>query len=161
MNRCGAAALLAAALILGTADAARADITGFIGANVTPANRLTQGLAVGAGLLIIGFEFEYAVTTDDPMVNAPSLKTGMGNVLLQTPTAFFGFQPYVTTGAGVYNESLGAHSETNFGVNFGGGFKMSLVGPLRLRIDYRVFNLAGSAVNSPSQRIYAGLNFRF
>ena len=33
---------------------------------------------------------------------APSLKTGMGNVLLQTPVPFFGFQPYFTTGGGFY-----------------------------------------------------------
>ena len=29
-----------------------------------------------------------------------------GNVLLQTPFAIFGIQPYVTTGVGVYREAL-------------------------------------------------------
>ena len=53
----------------------------------------------------------------------------MGNVLIQTPFPIFGLQPYFTTGAGVYRESLGGFSETNFGVNTGGGVKISLIGP--------------------------------
>ena len=32
------------------------------------------------GLLVVGFEFEYAKTTDDTTAIAPSLTTGMGNV---------------------------------------------------------------------------------
>src|SRR5438132_6118424 len=71
-----------------SAAPAAADVTGFIGATTTPANRLTKGVAAGGGLIVIGFEFEYADTTDDPSAAAPSLKTGMGNVLLQTPVAF-------------------------------------------------------------------------
>ena len=31
--------------------------------------------------------------------------------------------------------------ETGFGTNVGGGVKIDLVGPLRLRLDYRVFKL--------------------
>ena len=54
----------------GASAPARADITGFIGANTTPANRQTRGLAVGAGFLIVGFEFEYAYTPDDPALPA-------------------------------------------------------------------------------------------
>jgi hypothetical protein len=70
---------------------AYADITGFIGTTTTPNNRLAKGAAVGIGLLVIGFEFEYASTNDDPAQGSPSLKTGMGNVLLQTPGPIFGF----------------------------------------------------------------------
>ena len=72
---------------------ARADLTAFIGANMTPANRQVLGGAFGIGLLIIGFEGEYAFTPDDPEADAPSVKTAMGNVILQTPVAFFGIQP--------------------------------------------------------------------
>src|SRR5262252_7626719 len=127
---------------------ASADATAFIGANTSPANRTVKGFAVGAGLLIIGFEFEYADTTDDQATRAPGLKTGMGNVLLQTPGAFFGIQPYYTVGAGVYHEDLtalgGANvttsliDNTGFGMNTGGGVKINLIGPIRLRVDYRV-----------------------
>jgi len=154
-------AVFAAVISAVGASSAFADITGFIGANTTPANRQTLGAAVGFGLLIVGFEFEYAVTTDDPAAGAPSLKTGMANVLLQTPLPLAGFQPYVTAGGGLYNETLGVHSDTSFGSNVGGGVKVSLVGPLALRVDYRVFNLGSGALYSPAHRIYAGLNLKF
>jgi hypothetical protein len=140
---------------------ARADITAFLGANTTPANRQVRGAALGFGLLIVGFELEYAFTPDDPLAEAPSLKTGMGNVLLQSPVAFFGVQPYFTTGGGIYREALGLHQDTGFGLNTGGGVKVNLAGPIRLRVDYRVFKLGSGALNSPAHRIYAGLNLKF
>lgn len=151
---------LGAFLFALVAAPAQADLTGFLGANTTPANRRVRGAAIGVGLLIVGFEFEYATTTDDPTALAPSLKTGMGNLILQAPTAFFGFQPYVTTGAGIYREALGTHQDTSVGFNTGGGVKVSLIGPIRLRVDYRVFKLGGGALHSPAHRIYAGLNLK-
>jgi opacity protein-like surface antigen len=153
--------VVALLLVLACARPARADLTGFIGANTTPANRPTRGVAIGMGLLIVGFEFEYANTPDDPTAAAPSLTTGMGNLLLQTPVALMGIQPYITAGAGAYRETLGTHQDTSLGVNTGAGVKVSLVGPVRLLIDYRVFKLGSGALNSPAQRIYAGLNLRF
>jgi hypothetical protein len=75
--------------------------------------------------------------------------------------ALFGIQPYFTMGGGMYRETLGAHEDTSFGVNTGGGAKISLVGPLRLRVDYRVFKLGSGALYSPAHRIYAGLNLKF
>ena len=99
--RTARACAVALLLVVACALPARADLTGFIGANTTPANRPTRGVAIGMGLLIVGFEFEYANTPDDPTAAAPSLTTGMGNLLLQTPVALMGIQPYVTAGAGV------------------------------------------------------------
>jgi len=151
----------AGALLVLAATPARADITAFIGANTTPSNRQVRGGAFGFGLLVVGFELEYAFTPDEPAASAPSLKTGMGNLVLQTPVAIMGFQPYFTTGGGFYQEELGAHSDTGFGVNTGGGVKVSLAGPIRLRVDYRVFKLGSGALNSPSHRIYAGINLKF
>jgi hypothetical protein len=84
----------------------------------------------------------------------------MGNVLLQTPVAIFGVQPYFTTGAGLYRETLGTHQDTSFGFNTGGGAKITLIGPLRLRVDYRVFKLGSDALYSPAHRIYVGLNLK-
>ena len=153
--------ILAAALLAVTAVPARADLTAFIGANTTPANRQVRGAALGFGLLIVGFELEYAYTPDDPTAAAPSLKTGMGNVLLQTPVAFMGFQPYFTTGGGIYQEELGTHSDTSIAFNTGGGVKVSLAGPIRLRVDYRIFKLGSGALYSPAHRFYAGLNLKF
>jgi hypothetical protein len=140
---------------------ASADATAFIGVNTSPANRTAKGFAIGAGLLIIGFEFEYADTTDDITAGAPSLKTGTGNMLLQSPIAFAGVQPYFEIGGGVYHEELGAISNTGFVGNTGGGVKISLVGPIRLRVDYRVMTLKNGALTTPAHRIYAGINLKF
>jgi opacity protein-like surface antigen len=82
-------------------------------------------------------------------------------VLLQTPVDIFGFQPYITGGMGVARERLGAHVDTSFVPNTGGGVKVALAGPLRLRVDYRVFRLGGDALHSSAHRVYAGLNLRF
>jgi opacity protein-like surface antigen len=143
------------------ATPAFADITAFIGANTTPANRQVRGVAAGIGLVVVAFEFEYANTTDDLTASAPSLTTGSGNIVFQTPVAFFGFQPYFTTGGGLYRETLGAHQDTSFALNTGGGVKIALIGPVRLRVDYRVFKLGSGALQSPAHRIYAGLNVKF
>jgi hypothetical protein len=151
-------------LFLAAAGTARADATVFIGANTTPDNRRVQGASIGAGLLLLGFEFEYASTSESGDAlgsQAPSLKTGMGNVLLQAPFSIFGFQPYATIGGGLYRERLGRRQDTGFATNAGGGVKISLVGPLRLRVDYRVFSLGSDALYSPAHRLYAGLNLRF
>ena len=144
-----------------SATPAVADVTGFIGANTTPANRQVRGVAAGAGLLFVAVEFEYADTPDDAGALAPSLKTGSGNVLLQTPVAIFGFQPYFTTGGGFYKEVLGALEDSGFALNTGGGVKISLAGPLRLRVDYRMFKLGSGALHSPAHRVYAGINLKF
>jgi len=138
-----------------------ADFTAFLGVNPTPVSRPVKGLAGGVGLLIVGFEFEYASTSDDTVKGAPSLKTYMGNGLLQTPIPIAGMQFYATAGGGVYREALNDDAETHVGINVGGGVKMNLAGPLRLRLDYRVFTLQGSPRHSKPQRFYAGLNLKF
>jgi hypothetical protein len=156
-----AAFSLAAVLSVCVPGRALADVTAFIGANTSPANRQVKGAALGAGLLIIAFEFEYAATTEDLAAAAPGLKTGMGSVLLQTPVALMGIQPYFATGGGFYQEELGARRDRGLAVGTGGGAKISLAGPLRLRVDYRVIKLGSGALTSPTHRIYAGLNLKF
>mgnify|MGYP001281244285 CR=1 FL=1 len=153
--------VLTLALLLGAkVDPAAADITGFIGTSSTPEHRLVRGASLGMGLLVAGVEFEYAATSEDPG-RAPSLKTGMGNGILQTPFPIFRVQPYFTVGGGIYREVLGNRRHTGFGLNTGGGAKISLAGPLRVRLDYRVFRLREAALHSPSHRFYAGLNLAF
>ena len=148
-------------LLVFTASRASADFTAFLGVNPTPTNRAVRGLAIGTGLLIVGFEFEYANTSEDEPVAAPGLRTFMFNGLLQTPVPIAGLQFYGTAGGGVFHETLNDVSDTNFGVNIGGGVKMSLAGPLRLRFDYRVFTLKGSPRYTNPQRFYAGVNLKF
>ena len=143
---------------------ASADITAFLGVNPTPVNRPVRGFAVGAGLLIVGFEFEYANTSDDEVQLAPKLQTYMFNGLVQTPVPIAGMQFYGTAGGGAYRETLFEiieTSETHVGYNIGGGIKMSLAGPLRLRFDYRVFTLKGEPRHSNPQRFYVGINLKF
>lgn len=161
MRRAFPLTLLTIVLLIATPSRAAADITAFIGVNPTPESRTTTGISVGVGLLIVGFEFEYAHTREDLLEGAPRLRTYMFNGLLQTPVAIGGFQPYATAGAGVYRETLNEDSETNVGINVGGGVKMSLAGPLRLRLDYRVFTLQGDPRHAHPQRFYAGLNLKF
>lgn len=153
-------ALVALALCLPTR--ASADVTAFFGVNPTPSNRVLTGFSGGIGLLVVAFEFEYANTVQDLDRLAPGLKTYMLNGLLQTPVPIAGMQFYATGGGGVFRESLEDVTETNAGWNIGGGVKMNLAGPLRLRLDYRVFNLLGPDVrHSKPQRFYAGLNLKF
>jgi hypothetical protein len=185
MSRSLRTAVVALALLTLLPRPAHADLTAFIGAafSRTPQDQiagesqtsLARGLSVGAGLIIVGFEFEWShASGEDPgdgsctAANfrgacAPSFTTVMGNVLLQTPRGLGPVQVYGTVGAGGYRERFDAFdkSTTNVGTNVGGGVKISLLGPLRVRIDYRVFKLAGDAVHDAPQRIYVGANVTF
>jgi hypothetical protein len=160
-------AFAALLLLLLTAAPALADATVFIGSTTTPVNRAARGVAIGVGLLVVGFEFEYASTGESEEDGAPSLRTGMGNVLLQTPFPVAGLQFYVTAGGGGYRERIDGggseplHQETHIGINTGGGVKVSLLGPIRARLDYRLFKLRGEPRHSTVHRVYAGLNLAF
>jgi opacity protein-like surface antigen len=153
--------LSAVLLALLTPSLAWADVTAFVGVNGTPSLRGMKGFAGGIGLVIVGFEFEYSNTSEELDDLAPGLKTYMVNGLLQTPFPIAGLQFYGTAGGGAYHETLNEQSETNFGMNFGGGVKANILGPLRLRLDYRVFTLRGAPRHSKPQRFYAGLNLKF
>jgi opacity protein-like surface antigen len=154
------AAILCGLLVL-VARPALADATFFLGATMTPSNRPVLGGAVGLSFLVIGIEFEYAATGSDEASGAPSLKVGMGNILLQTPGDIGGMQLYATTGFGFYRESLLEHRDTSVGTNLGGGVKVNLIGPVRLRIDYRMTRLGDDALHATVHRLYAGLNLKF
>jgi hypothetical protein len=158
--------LIAGALVLLVAAPARADLTGFLGITTTPTARTNGGFSAGTGFVIVAFEFEYAATKEDVTSTqvAPALKTYMFNGLLQTPIPIARTQFYGTLGAGAYHETLSTqplNDQTNIGTNIGGGAKITLAGPLRLRLDYRVFTLHGNARHTPVQRLYAGINLKF
>jgi hypothetical protein len=155
------AAALTCALFLASARDAAADVTAFIGITPTPQNHTVRGFAFGFGLLVVGFEFEYANVVEDAVEGLPALRTGSGNVLLQMPVAVYGVQLYGTGGGTAYRETLGTLQETSWGTNLGGGAKIRLAGPLRVRLDYRVFKLRGDAIHDTYQRFYAGANLSF
>jgi hypothetical protein len=149
------------ALVLAVAAPASADLTAFVGLSPSPERHLAKGVALGGGLLIVGFEFEYGDISEDAAERVPSVKTGMGNVLLQTPIPIAGWQFYGTIGGGVYRERLDERSETSFVGNIGGGAKVTLAGPLRARFDYRMLTLRGDPLYSRVHRFYAGVNLAF
>ena len=153
--------LIAIVVVAAIPRPAAADATAFLGLTTTPSSRMAPGFALGFSLLIVGFEFEYASSAEDPTSGTPSLRTGSFNGLLQTPVAIARMQFYATAGAGVYREVLASAAETNAAINVGGGVKINVFGPIRLRLDYRVFKLSGSPLYSHSQRLYAGLNLKF
>ena len=88
--------------------AGSADITAFLGVNHDAARiASTKGVRIGAGLVIVGFEFEYAHRQRGHLPKAaPALRTFMFNGLLQTPIPIAGMQFYGTAGGGVYRETL-------------------------------------------------------
>ena len=158
---CAFVLTLALILVGVSAAPARADITAFLGVSPTPHNHAVKGFAAGVGLLIVGFEFEYANLSEDSFERLPGLKTYSGNVLAQTPIEVLGTQFYATAGAGGYRETLGLAEETHVGTNIGGGAKIKLLGPIRVRVDYRIFRLQGSPINTTYQRFYVGANLKF
>ena len=154
-------AVLALVLIAVTPTIAHADVTAFLGRNSAGDNRaVTRGFAFGVSLLVVGFEFEYANSNEDLTDATPSLRTTSGNVFVQT----FGLpvvQLYATTGGGFYREKLANDQETAFLLNNGGGIKITIAGPIRARVDYRVFTLKGNPRHATVQRLYAGVNVAF
>jgi opacity protein-like surface antigen len=158
--------ILVATLLLVVAPSvpAFADATAFIGVHTNPERQQVRGFAGGVSLLIVGFEGEYATAGEDESEGTPSLQTFSGNVFAQTPFPILGTRFYATTGVGVYREELDAvdHRETNLVFNTGGGAKITLVGPLRVRLDYRVLKLRGESLRpSTVHRVYAGVNLAF
>jgi hypothetical protein len=150
---------LSTTMLLALPRNAAADLTAFYGFSPTPDTRSTRGLAIGISLVIIGFEFEYGNTVEDESTASPGLTTGMGNVMIMTPT--FKVQLYGTTGGGMYHESYRDRGTTSFGTNIGGGVKFALFGPIRARIDYRIFNLTGDPLFNHVQRFYGGVSLSF
>lgn len=149
--------LLTATALFAVPATAAADITAFLGLGTKPATRVAKGLALGITMLVVGFEGEYSSISEDTADNAPRVRTGMINALVQTPTS--SAQLYATAGAGVYRESfLNGPQETNTGVNIGGGIKLGLAGPIKMRLDYRIFKFRGDALHKTIHRVYVGLN---
>lgn len=158
MKRYVLSGVLVLAGLAGFPTAAQADITFFLGLSPKPETRAVRGVSAGFNMLIVGFEFDYAATGEDLTRSLPGLQTGMFNILVQTPTTHV---LYVTAGGGLYWESLAGARTINAGTNVGGGVKIGLFGPIKLRVDYRIFTLRGSPRNNHPQRLYVGVNWAF
>ena len=154
--------LLAGVISLLAAAPARADLTLFAGLQNAPSIRPTTGISLGLGLLVVGWEVEVARVGEDRQDRAPGLAIGTGSVYVQNPIPIAGVQFYAIGGAGLYRERLDAldYRQTDVHLAIGGGAKVELAGPLKVRIDYRLFKLRG-ARESQAQRIYGGLALAF
>lgn len=151
---------MAVAALFAVPAAAAADVTVFFGGTNKPVRHTGTGLSLGLKLVVVGIEVEYATINEKVKDQAPQFRTGMVNALVQTPTS--GAQVYATIGGGIYREELaGGPRETNTGINLGGGIKLNLAGPVKLRLDYRLFKLRGDAVYTTIHRAYVGLNAGF
>lgn len=151
--------ILAAGMLLAVPASAAADVTAFFGAGHKPKTRTAMGAAVGITLIVVGFEVEYSDISEKDADGAPRLRTGTVNALVQTPTS--GAQLYATAGVGAYRENYRDRQESNTALNIGGGLKLGLMGPLKMRVDYRLFKLRGDALYSTVHRVYAGLTTSF
>lgn len=158
MKRTLLVAALALTGLLARPCPAAADVTFFLGTNATPEFRMARGVSAGINMLVVGFEFDYSYTKGNEETGVPGLQTGMMNVLVMTPTKT---QVYFTAGAGGFREWTGSVSETNWGTNLGGGVKLSVLGPLKLRLDYRIFALRGQVRYKNPQRFYVGVTIPF
>lgn len=78
-------------------------------------------------MLIVGLEFEDANRSEDEDELAPGLRTYMSNGLVQTPFLIAGCSS-TERGGGVFRESLIEETDTNFGMNVGGGVKLNCLG---------------------------------
>ncbi len=159
MTRHTTTALAALLLLTLFPSSAWADATAFLGFSSTPTRRTAKGFAVAVSLVIIGFEYEYNNTSEDEANAAPKVKTHMGNVLLQTPTGRA--QLYFTVGTGYYQETFRTFETSGVGTNIGGGIKITLAGPIRLRMDYRIFHFHGEPLYPTPKRFYGGVVLAF
>jgi hypothetical protein len=159
MTRVATIGALVLTLLAASAAPAWADLTGFFGFSPTPAKHTTKGFAFGISMVLVGFEFEQAQTSQNEAKGAPGLRTTMFNAALQTPTG--GTQLYITGGGGRYKETYRDLEDTGVATNVGGGIKLALAGPVRLRLDYRVFNLRNNPLYKNPKRFYAGVNIAF
>jgi hypothetical protein len=161
LSRIAATAALTLALGLFGAIPVFADATIFAGAAFTPSPvRPVTGVAVSMSLLVVGLEVEVARSPEDLKDDVPSMREGSASVIVQTPTGRV--KLYGLLGAGIYRESLGGDTlDTNMLLQVGGGVKVGLIGPLGVRVDYRVQTLNGHTDDKYRHRVYGGLALAF
>lgn len=153
-------AAAAAALVISGPAPAHADVTAFLGAFVAPTRQMAQGLAVGFKILVVGVEFEAVKATEDLDAHRPEIQAGSASVLVETPTGRV--KLYALLGAGLYRDLVaGVSEDISTSVHIGGGVKITLSGPVGLRVDYRMVNMNGRVEDKRQHRLYAGVRVAF
>ena len=155
------------ALVIMNPLSARADGTVLVGLTSVDALRPSFGFSFGYRPSAVGVEVEY-LSTFPGDYSAGGI---FASVIVQ-PVTISNVQIFAVGGVGVWGEGFAGGKRTgvlNAG-NVGGGVLVALAGPVRLRLDYRLFLLgevseAEVGAIAPSrkhpQRIAAGLHFAF
>lgn len=155
------------ALVLMTPASARADVTMLVGLTAVEGLRPSLAWSFGYRPSAVGVEVEYLSTTPGDYTAG-----GIFGSVIVVPVTIARAEVFVIGGVGVWGEGFDGGKRTGVltAANVGGGILLGLAGPLRLRIDYRLFRLGEvskeeiGAIN-PSrkypQRIAAGLSLRF
>ena len=104
--------------------------------------------------VIVGFEFEYSATDEDldgrrrpRHRRAGDRRPSCSTDCCRRRSRSRGCSSTGRSGAASITKRCRLEpddDETNFGTNVGGGAKITLAGPLRVRLDYRVFTLRGT-----------------
>jgi hypothetical protein len=149
---------------------ARADGSVLVGATIAGSARPTVAVSFGHCPSLVGFEIEYSSSLGSGTVASPIVGTITGNVIVQSKLTVRGLQFYGSGGIGLAGETTadGVGSGEVFTRDIGGGVKIGIAGPLRLRIDYRVFLLGdapdatrGFGVYRHPQHVSAGRSVAF
>jgi hypothetical protein len=159
------------ALVLMNPVSARADATVLVGLTLVDALRPSYGFSFGYRPSAVGFEIEYLSTLGQTTPGDYSAGGIFGSLIVQ-PVTISNVQIFAVGGVGVWGEGFAGGKRTGVlnARNVGGGVLVALAGPLRLRLDYRLFLLGEVSEEevgaiAPSrkhpQRIAAGLYFRF
>lgn len=147
---------------------ARADVTMLVGPMLVGGPRPSVGVAYSYCPSVVGFEIEYLGTLGGVSA-ADSPAGGIFASLIVQPATTSNLQFFAIGGFGIWSEKF-ANGDGTGGLdakNIGGGVKIRLAGPLRLRLDYRLFVLGdlqdgdrGPTTKYP-QRFSAGLQLVF
>ena len=159
-------ALIGLALVV-FATPAHADALVFTGALASGSGaRLITGASIGffypALGSIGGWEVEYARTRGG--TQSPGIYTLGASLLVQSLPNADGLQFYGALGGGSYTRD---EAGSLFQANVGGGLKVRLAGPLRLRFDYRLYILQRSDAGEfftehrHPQRVTVGIGLGF
>ena len=105
----------------------------------------------------VSLEFEYVRSQPNPVASGSGIATLAGNILVQPTRQRAGLQYYGTFGVGFYSVLRDYQGSTDSARNIGGGAKVTLAGPWKLRMDYRAFLLARTGGNHLAHRIYVGM----
>lgn len=145
----------------------------YVGTLMSGGPRTVVGFSVGsfprsAGS-VLGLELDYVRTTGDRVPGRSYISIFGGSLLVQSNVIARRLQIYGAGGGGLYGEAYidGPGSGEVGCLNIGGGVKITAAGPLKIRVDYRLFFLGDSPdsslehIHRHPQRVVAGVGLAF